>query len=138
MDKVKIYSPNQMICGAFLGGPIGAVFLLYKNFAALGNKSAAKRTVIWGIAFNALLLVSIPFLPKNFPNEIIPIAYTCAAEQIARHRQMTKRAILDSSQYEFQSNWRVLGVSMGFLVAYCVLILLWVLALQTLFPHLDL
>ena len=37
-----IYSPYQVFAGAFFGGPIAAVYLVWKNFEALGKESLAR------------------------------------------------------------------------------------------------
>jgi hypothetical protein len=47
--KTRIYSPMQV---AFLSGlPVAAVFGLARNFDALGNKAASRRTLLWGALF---------------------------------------------------------------------------------------
>jgi hypothetical protein len=138
MIKTKIYSPKQIYISAFLGGPFAMVFVLKKNFDAIGNKSGSKKTIIFGLIFNILVFASLPFLPKNFPQYILPIVYSVVAMQIAEKYQMSKKAILDSQQYGFQSNWRVLGISVAALVVFFVLFALWMFGLDALgIIHLD-
>jgi hypothetical protein len=127
--KTKIFSPNQVAAGSFLGAPGAAVFLLWKNFNSLGNSSGAKRTLVWGCALIALLFVILPVLPSSFPNYAIPIAYIVAARWVAEKQQMSKQEILASEQYELQSNWNVFGVSIGFLAAFCIVLFLWLFGL---------
>jgi len=132
MIKTKIYSPKQIYISAFLGGPFAMVFVLKKNFDALGSKTGSKKTIIWGVIFNLLLFSLLPFLPEKFPNLILPIAYSVAAMQIAEKYQMSKKAISDSQQYGFQSNWNVFGMSIGFLIATFVIFMLGLIGLQSL------
>jgi hypothetical protein len=129
MDKTKIYSPNQVAAGSFLGAPGAAVYLLWKNFKSLGNSSAAKRTLAWGSVLIVLLLAALPFIPSNFPNYAIPIAYTIIARLLAERLQMSKQAIADSEQYQFQSNWNVFGVAIGFLAAFAVVAFVFIFVL---------
>jgi hypothetical protein len=121
MNKTKIYSPKQIYCSAFLGGPFAMVYVLKKNFDALGNRASSKKTIIFGSIFNILLFLLLPFLPKNFPHMVLPIICSVVAMQIAEKHQMSKKAILDSEQYGFQSNWNVLGISIGFFIAFILI-----------------
>jgi len=43
VDKIKIYSPTQVLVGSFVGGPIAAVFMVWKNFQTLENRSGATQ-----------------------------------------------------------------------------------------------
>lgn len=109
---VRLYSPAQAAWGAFLGGPVGVVYFLQANFAALGDLVRQRQTVVWGavavVALTALILV----LPDNVPNAPFTIAYVLVAKQVAETRQMTKQAILDSPRHDFHSNWRVFGMGL--------------------------
>jgi hypothetical protein len=129
MDKIPLYSPIQVGVSAFVGGPFGAVFTLWKNFRALGNERAATHTLIGGAVFIVAVLAVVPFLPDKFPNSPIPIAYTVAAIVIARQYQLTKQAIRESEQYQFRSNWNVFGISIGFMFLFLAVIGLWIFAL---------
>jgi hypothetical protein len=130
VDKVKIYSPLQVGIGSFLGGPIAAVFVLWKNFAALDKRLAATQTLIWGLVFLLVLLLVLPYLPDKFPNTAIPIAYSIGAVSVAKSFQMSKESIRDSEQYTFQSNWNVFGISIGFLVAFLAIAIGWIMGLD--------
>jgi tetrahydromethanopterin S-methyltransferase subunit F len=130
VDKIKIYSPIQVGVGSFLGGPLAAVFVLWKNFSALDKPSAATQTLIWGLVFSVVLLVVLPYLPDKFPNTAIPIGYTAGAISVAKSYQMSKEAIRESEQYTFQSNWNVFGISIGFMVTFLVVAVVWILGLD--------
>jgi hypothetical protein len=128
--RLKVYSPIQVLSFAFLGGSIAAVYVLKKNYDALGDKVSARKTLIWGIVFNIALFAVIPFLPNKFPNMVLPIGYSVAAREIARTHQMTKEAIAASPIYGFASNWKVLGLGIAFLVGTFVLLMAWVMGLD--------
>ena len=105
------------------------VYVLKKNYDALGNRRDSKRTLIGGSVFVLLILGVLPFLPDKFPNLLIPIAYSVAAMHIAEKYQMSKQAILASQQYGLQSNWNVFGISSGWFLAFLTIGVLWMLGL---------
>ncbi|WP_198300892.1 hypothetical protein [Cellvibrio sp. PSBB006] len=117
-----LYSPTQAACGT-IGGPVGLVYFLWKNFRSLNNESAAKKTVLYGGFFIIALTALIPFLPENIPNTIFTIAYIITARHVAEKHQMSKQAIKDSPLHDFQSNWRVLGVGLLCLIASAIIII---------------
>jgi hypothetical protein len=108
------------------------VFVLKKNFDALGNKSVARRTVVFGVLFIVLLFALLPFLPAKFPNVVLPLAYSLTARTIAERYQMSKQAIRDSEQFGFRSVWNVAGISLGFFMLFLVVIVSGTFALQEL------
>jgi hypothetical protein len=130
MDKINLYSPTQVLVASFVGGPLAAVYVLWKNFDDLANASAAKQTIIWGMLFVVALLTLIPFLPDKFPNYAIPATYAFGARMVAEKYQMSKKAIMESDRYGFHSAWNVVGVSVGFLIALLVIGVAVVLALD--------
>jgi 4-amino-4-deoxy-L-arabinose transferase-like glycosyltransferase len=118
MEKAKLYSPNQIAGGSFLGGPFMAVFTLWWNFRTLGNRTGTAQTLIWGAAFIVAVLAILPFLPEKFPNYVLPAVYMVAARQIADKYQLSKDAIAKSNQFTFVSNWAVVGIAIGLLLAF--------------------
>jgi hypothetical protein len=125
----KIFSPNQVLAAAFLGGPMAMVYVLWKNFQALENPHGMQQILFWGSIFVIALIVFSPLLPNSWLDFLIPFAYPLAAWSLAESFQMTKQAIADSQAYEFQSAWNVIAVSMIFLVAMIVVAFTWFFAL---------
>jgi hypothetical protein len=123
--KRKIYSPNQVLAAAFLGGPIAMVYVLWKNFQTLENPHGMQQILFWGSIFVIALMVFSPLLPNSWLDYVIPFAYPLAAWSLAESYQMTKQAIADSQAYEFQSAWNVIAVSMVFLAAMVVVAFTW-------------
>jgi len=118
----SLYTPLQIRAGSFLGGPIAAVYFLRKNFRVLDKVPEARTTLVWGVAFVVGLLVLVPVLPDHFPNYVIPLFYSFAAGSMAEKWQLQKQAIVDSGRYQFQSNWRVFGLALLFMIAFIVIL----------------
>jgi len=132
INKTKIYSPNQVACGT-IGGPIGLIYFLHSNFATLGNDRLKKNTLVYGVVFLIAEIIAMQFIPDEAPNELFTILNIAIARLIAEEYQMTKSAIVESNEFEFHSNWRVLffgllcliGLVLVFLGAlYLILILI--------------
>ena len=107
--KTRIYSPLQV--GFVSWQPVAGVFVLAKNFDALGDKVAATRTMVWGglfvVWFYGLLFVYQPRGPYIFA---IQITFVSLAHQIAARYQMSNFAISYSKVFDFQSDERVASV----------------------------
>src|SRR5262245_47613773 len=114
-----MYSPMQVFGGTLLGGPLAAVYFLWKNYRSLSNKSAAQETLIKGSCMIALLFLLVPFFPEGIPrvSPALPMLFAVAASSIASKDQMSKDAIALSEQHTFQSNWRVVCIGIAFFVA---------------------
>jgi hypothetical protein len=130
MDKIKLYSPTQVLIAAFIGGPFATVYVIWKNFRSLGNQKAAQEALIWGIVFVAAILISLPILPDKFPNYAIPIAYSVGARFFAEKYQMSREAIAASDLYGIQSGWNVAGICIGYILAFLAVGFAWMLALD--------
>jgi hypothetical protein len=129
VERVEIYSPTQVACAAFFGGPLAGVFVLWRNFRALGDDDAARRMLIWGAVLAFALLLIVPFLPDWFPNLLIPLAYALAARSFAQNYQLSKSDIEASEQYTFQSIGNVVIVSVAALLVFLIIAVFWILAL---------
>lgn len=132
MEEVKLYSQMQMGLATLLGGPLAATYMFKKNFVAMENEDASKKSAVFGILFSFALIVVLPFLPKNFPHIVLPIAYIVTTERLAKQYQLSKQAIVDSEKYTFQSNWNVLGVSVAALALLTVTFILYFMGLNAL------
>jgi hypothetical protein len=108
---IKVYSPTQVACGT-IGGPVGLIYFLWRNFIALGNEAAARKTLWYGVIGIVVLLALLFALPAKFPSSPFTIAYILIARGVANKYQLTKDAIAASPNYEFHSNWRVFGLGL--------------------------
>lgn len=122
-SRVPLYTPAQVRIASFLGGPFAAVFTLHQNFKQLGDSIAMRRTVWYGSAFCVGLVALLAILPERFPNQLLPLAYSLGAGEIAKAKQLTKDRIAQSSQYRRHSGWRVAGVSVTSLLALALIVL---------------
>jgi hypothetical protein len=129
LAKKKIYSPNQIMAGSLLGGPMAMVYLLWKNFQVLENPHGMRQILIWGSIFIIMMIGFAPLLPTNWPDYALPILYSVGARSLAESFQMSKQAIGESQDYEFQSSWNVIAVSIAFLFAMIAFTLVWFLGL---------
>jgi hypothetical protein len=83
VTDAKIFSPGQIALATFLGGPLAATNMLRSNFRTVGDREGARKAALTGWLFTLLLISILPFLPKHFPNIVIPVAYTAAVRQYA-------------------------------------------------------
>ena len=120
--SARLYSPTQVACGT-IGGPVGLIYFLKANFAALGNDRLESKTLLYGGLLILALLVILPFLPEKVPSSPFTIAYILTARHVASKYQMTKQAIAESPVYDFHSNWRVLGLGLLCLIASAIVIM---------------
>jgi hypothetical protein len=130
MKVNKLYSPRQSTMAAFFGGPLAAVYVVRNNYTELGKEASARSAIAWGSLLVLALLLVLPFLPEKFPNTAIPLAYSLAVGQLVEKLQLSKEAIRESEQYDFESNWRVAGVSVLSLLLFLVLMVAWMFLLD--------
>ena len=108
----KLYSPEQVACGVFLGGPVGLIYFLRANFLALGNNAAATKTVIYGLLSLLGCLALGLMLQEDVPGIIFAVIYIVAARMVVERHQKTKKDIANSLEYGFHSNWKVFGLGL--------------------------
>jgi hypothetical protein len=123
LAKKKIYSPNQVLAGSLLGGPLAMVYVLWKNFQVLENPHGMRQILFWGSIFVITMIGFAPLLPTSWPDYALPILYSLAARSLAESFQMSKQAIAESQSYEFQSIGNVVAVSIGLLIVMIVVTL---------------
>ena len=104
---MPLYSSRQVTVGTLLGGPVGLIYFLKANFAALGDNRSEKKTVVGGLVLVLALLVILPFLPEKFPGFPFTITYTFIAWYVAQ--QQIAKANATSLSYDYHSNWQVVG-----------------------------
>lgn len=128
MEKKKLFTPNEVLACSFFGGPMAMIYALWKNFQVLERPHDMQHILFWGSLFIVLLLLFSPFIP-DWAEIVVPIAYSFAARSIAQNHQMTKDAIRNSPDYEFQPILNVAAVCIVFFVAFVVLTFAFVFAL---------
>lgn len=128
---IKMYSPNQISLGTYLGGPFAAIYFLKRNFDALNKEDLSKKTMQIGILFSIIILATMPFIPENTPNLLIPMLYLIPVIIVVGKHQMKKEEIIESSEHDFQSNWKVFGMSIVWLLAFLVVGVILLMVLES-------
>lgn len=113
MNTQRVYSPLQAAIGSLLGAPLSSIVFIRHNFKVLGNANAEKKTTIYGAIIYLLLLGASPFFPDDIPWGAIVLASVFIPPLIVIKLQFTYRAIAASPHLDFQSGWRVFGVSLA-------------------------
>jgi len=85
-DSIRLYSPRQIYTASFLGGPFAGAWLLSRNFRLLSRSSDSDRTLIIGVAVVIGLFPLLVVLPKNFPQVVIPLAYSYPIYYFSKRR----------------------------------------------------
>jgi hypothetical protein len=117
----KVYSPNQIAIGTYIGGPLAAMYYLKTNFDLLNKLDLSGKVLAIGGIVTLLLLLALPFIPESLPNQIIPLMYLIPVVMIVKSHQLTKQEIIDSESYEFQSSWKSFGISILGFIAFMLL-----------------
>lgn len=86
-SRNKLYSPGHIAWATFLGAPIAGCVLLALNYRRFGKSTSANLALVTGFIGTGLLLVIAFFLPDNFPNSILPAAYTFGMYQCVKSLQ---------------------------------------------------
>ena len=132
LGTIPLFSPNQVMAGAFLGGPVGLIWFLRENFVTLGDDALAKKSLMFGGVWMLVLVILLLLLPQGLPSLPISIAYMAVGHQLATKYQMTRAGIDASARYTFHSSWRVFGLGVLCLVASMILVVGPVLLLEML------
>ena len=129
-----LYSPRQIFAASFLGSPIAAAWFIHRNFMTLGHESRGLRTLWLGLAATVAVLVAGFFLPKNFPNVLVPLAYSIAINQYALFLFKAPYVAHLIAGGRTGSWWRVIGVSLLVLLTILGVLFAIAFAAPNLFP----
>lgn len=116
--RKPMYSPAQVRAATFLGGPLAGSHLLWSNFITMGDSRSARVTAIVGLVVLAILF-ALGFMesPIRHTSLFIPLVVCLAYDGAAGIYQLKKDAIAASTEYRFQSNWKVVGIGLTWLAA---------------------
>jgi hypothetical protein len=128
----KLYSPRQIAFGTFFGGPLAATYFLKNNFDTLDKENYSKKTIIIGLTVSIVLIALMPFIPEGHPSVTINLTllYLFPVMFVVKRHQLTKEEILESFEYSFQSNWKVLGMISVWLAVYFAVAVLFMFVLE--------
>jgi len=127
VGNFKVYTKNTIPIVAFLLGPVGACYMLAKNFESFGDRAAAKKT--WTILIVAMVIYGIYVVsPFTIPFiNSLPILYTII---IYSRTNDLQGKILDEhikNGGKAYSGWKAFGV--GILSLVITLVYIFALAL---------
>ena len=128
---VNLYSPRQIYTAAFLSGPLAGAWFISRNFHLLSRDTDSHRTLMIGAVVAIALFPLLLVLPKNFPNIVLPIAYSYPCYQFA-----LRRFPVDATRgIVFLRGWRswltVIGISLAWLaLTMLVWVAAWILAVK--------
>jgi hypothetical protein len=111
-EVTEVFSPKQVYVGTMLGGPLAGIHFVRSNFRDLEKPAQAKTTLAVGIVFVVGIILLITVLPEDFPNLIIPLAYSGIAAFVTWHYQVSAEEAEVSEKYAFLSNWLVAKVAL--------------------------
>jgi hypothetical protein len=83
----KLFSVGQITLATSLGAPIAGGLLIASNYRNLGKRTAAWHSITLGTASTIVIFVLAYWLPENFPNMALPVAYCFGMRQFAMHLQ---------------------------------------------------
>lgn len=130
----KIYKDRAIWFGSFIGGPLVAGYFIAENFKVLNEPENARSTWNYTIPLTILIFSLALIIPQssNFPSIIIPLAYTLFAYYISKQHQGDGiEAYLEAGGEEY-SWWRVIGVSLIGLVLTFIILMIFVMIIQSL------
>jgi len=68
-----LYSARQVSVAAFLGGPLGGGWLMFKNFGAIDDQAQKKTAMFGSLLLIAIFAVGAMWLPTDFSNSLVPL-----------------------------------------------------------------
>ncbi len=119
----KLFSPNQGAIGAFLLGPLTGLFILQANFAALDEPARRGKTLVYGMLASLAVATLSPFIPENIPAVMFGLLYMFPTRYVMEKFHPSKQQIIDSPNFEFRSNWLVLGIGLLGITVYMIVII---------------
>ncbi|HKE92788.1 MAG TPA: hypothetical protein VKB34_00665 [Povalibacter sp.] len=127
-----LYSPNQMFAASFIAAPIAAAWFAAANFRVIGQPIKARRIVLWGVLATILVIGLAFVLPNSTPHSVLPLAYSFGVRALAENAFKAVLQDHSSAGGRKGSWWRVVGVSILFLLPIIVCLVGVVLALVSL------
>ena len=124
-----LYTQMQHFVAAFIGTPVAAALLAASNYRRLARHRDARDITMWGIAATVVIFVVAFVLPDNFPNAVLPLAYSFGVRAVADVRFGGVVNAQRAAGGKPAPWWRVLAVSFGSLIVTVAVLFGAVLAL---------
>ena len=127
----RYYTPGQVLLAAILGGPLAGGYLVSRDHSLFGSPKKARATLLCTFVVLIGMIGLGSALPAHssgtIPAAIVAGMYRWYAEEAFRGTiaQCQKQGWL---QYSW---WRVVGLSVGFLILMLALFVVYVIAIQS-------
>jgi hypothetical protein len=108
----KLYTINQAVLAAFVGGPLGGAMLLAQNYRRLRAPGSALGALVCGLVVTAALVPVAFMLPERVPRLALPVAYAVAFRLLTgwlQGEQIKTRLAADVMR---QPWWRAAGLTL--------------------------
>lgn len=115
-----------------IGGPLATIHALKHNFDTLENTTGTRMVIRWGIAGIVVMLSMLPFVPPDFPQFIMPLAYSFGAKLVASQFQLSREQIAADARYDFMPTGQLLNRCLLGLIAFVLLSVVWLGTLDNL------
>ena len=130
----RLFSPRQIELATFLSGPFSAIYLLIANLKILGRHQLLKKVILIGVLILLCTTLAHIYLDQSYSDHpywekaqnLENFLYTFIVWLFLKKHHLTKEEISASTQFEFRSNWKVLGFSLlgfGTLIIFGVFLL---------------
>ena len=116
----RLFSPRQIELATFLSGPFSAIYLLIANLKILGRHQLLKKVILIGVLILLCTTLAHIYLNQSYSDHLYwekaqnleNFLYTFIVWLFLKKHHLTKEEISASTQFEFRSNWKVLGFSL--------------------------
>lgn len=134
-NSQKIFTKKSILFASFLGGPLVAGFLIYKNYRVFEKYETAQKSLIISIVCTIIIFSGIFLIPSNiidkFPNSLIPFIYTgIIALIINKYQDNLINDYLANGGLK-ASNW----VAAGYSLVGLIIILLFIIPIAISLPQ---
>jgi hypothetical protein len=112
----RYYTPGQVSLATILGGPLAGGYLLSRNYLLFGSPKKAKAALLWSSAV-FIGAIGLGYALPAHTSGIVPAAIIAAMYRwYAKETFQGAIAERRTQGWVRYSWWRVLGMSLGFLV----------------------
>lgn len=138
IEKIKkLFTEKQLYVGTFLGGPIVAGIMAFKNFRRLGEPKKAELSILYTILFTVVLFILIYKLPQKvyeaIPSYLLPLINAAIIAFCFKKFLGHKHDDFFLNDGVKESNWKVAGIT-GLGLVIMVLIAVQLAFFQPAFP----
>lgn len=113
-QKQVLYSPKSIGLATFLGGPLGASYMIKENFDRLEEPDKGNTALIYGLAITVVLMGSVFLMSEKIATSplmrLLPIAYTGIAYWVVDKYQGDFLKRHKELGLAFFSKWKALGI----------------------------